>query len=158
MEEMASVDGAWEQLFAGLVALRSAWPSQEWGYDRRFQSVMSTVTTAQKQQARAACDSVFKQVFDSDAIAGAPPGPRALADQYGGVRPGQLLMWNGEPHLPGAFGLWWPWGDGKSVSLRIGLHDVDAPKVRYPRLRDVFGVPQAPPGQGGHGASARSHT
>jgi hypothetical protein len=43
------------------------------------------------------------------------------------------------------FGLWWPWGDGSTVSLRIGLHDVDLPKQRYPRLRDVFGIPQAPP-------------
>ncbi|HVR63061.1 MAG TPA: hypothetical protein VMU50_14260 [Polyangia bacterium] len=152
---MASVEGAWEQVFAGLAALRGAWPSQEWGYDRRFQSVMSTITTADKQRARAACDSLFKSVFDSAAIVGAPPGPRALADQYGGVRSGQLLLWNGEAGKPGAFGLWWPWGDGQSVSLRVGLHDVDLPKTRYPKLRDVFSVPQAPPG---HGWSERSHS
>jgi hypothetical protein len=29
------------------------------------------------------------------------------------------------------------------VSLRIGLHDLDLPKERYPRLRDIFGIPQA---------------
>jgi len=40
--------------------------------------------------------------------------------------------------------LWWPWGDGTTVTLRIGLHGLDQPKVRYPRLRDVFGIPQAP--------------
>jgi hypothetical protein len=34
------------------------------------------------------------------------------------------------------------------VSLRIGLHDIDLPKVRYPKLRDIFGVPQAPPPPG----------
>jgi hypothetical protein len=28
--------------------------------------------------------------------------------------------------------------------LRVGLHGLDQPKVRYPRLRDVFGIPQAP--------------
>ena len=28
-------------------------------------------------------------------------------------------------------------------TLRVGLHDVDLPKERYPKLRDLFGIPQA---------------
>ena len=68
---------------------------------------------------------------------------RTLAESCGGLRASQLMFWGGADG-PGAFGLWWPWGDGTTVSLRIGLHDVDVPKQRYPRLRDVFGIPQAP--------------
>jgi hypothetical protein len=36
--------------------------------------------------------------------------------------------------------LWWPWGDGTTTSLRIGLADVDPASSRYARFRDVFGV------------------
>jgi hypothetical protein len=77
-------------------------------------------------------------------LATAPAPIKALADACGGLRAAQLLLWGGGVDAPGAFGLWWPWGDGTTVSLRIGLHDVDAPKQRYPRLRDIFGIPQAP--------------
>jgi hypothetical protein len=69
---------------------------------------------------------------------------RKLAEGCGGVRASQQLLWGGAPGASGAFGLWWPWADGKTVSLRIGLHDVDLPKERYPRLRDIFGIPQSP--------------
>ena len=69
---------------------------------------------------------------------------RALAETCGGLRASQELLWGGGGEGAGAFGLWWPWGDGTTVTLRIGLHDIDQPKVRYPRLRDVFGIPQAP--------------
>ncbi|HEY2903437.1 MAG TPA: hypothetical protein VGL59_22825 [Polyangia bacterium] len=142
---MASAEALWEKLFVDLMKVRAGWPAPEWGYDRRMKCVMSTIEMTQKNLAQAAYAGVLPLVFDSVTLAQAPAAPRALADEYGGVRPGQLLLWGGEPGAPGVFGLWWPWGDGKSVSLRIGLHDIDAPKVRYPSLRDAFGVPQAPP-------------
>ena len=142
---MSSVEALWDNLFSGLEKLRAAWPAPEWGYDRRFKCVMSTITILQQTEARAACADALPLVFDATSMATAPAGARALAEQYGGVRSGQLLLWGGDEGAPGAFGLWWPWGDGKSVSLRIGLHDIDSPKVRYPQLRDAFGVPQAPP-------------
>jgi hypothetical protein len=141
---MVGAEAQWESLFAGLEKLRTAWPSAEWGYDRRFKCVMSTITIDQQAEARAASAGILPLSFGADTLAGAPPGARALAEQYGGVRSGQLLFWGGESGAPGAFGLWWPWGDGKSISLRIGLHDVDTPKVRYPQLRELFGIPQAP--------------
>lgn len=84
--------------------------------------------------------------WSAQSVAEAPDEVRALVDRCGGLRASQLLFWGGAVGGAGAFGLWWPWGDGTTVSLRIGLHDVDAPKERYPRLRDVFGIPQAPPG------------
>ena len=38
-----------------------------------------------------------------------------------------------------AYGLWWPWGDGVTISLRIGL-DIGVMDEPYPRFREVFGV------------------
>ena len=134
---MGNSDEAWESLFAALARLRASWPSQDWSYDRRLKCVASSIPLAREADARTAM---------AEALPGAGEGQRALVEKCGGLRATQVLFWGGGDDAAGAFGLWWPWGDGTTVSLRIGLHDVDIPKERYPRLRDVFGIPQAPGG------------
>ena len=122
---MADPNEVWEQIFSSLAQLRDRWPATDWSYDRRLKCVASSIPLARESDARAAMAD-------------------ALPNSCGGLRASQLLFWGGsvQEDEPGAFGLWWPWGDGTTVSLRIGLHDVDIPKERYPRLRDVFGIPQ----------------
>jgi hypothetical protein len=141
---MAGADEAWDQLFSKLERLRAAWPDRVWSYDRRFKCVVSSVSTAHDAAVRAAIAELLTSSFTAESLAAAPEAVRALANQCGGLRPSQLLLWGGTAGAPGVFGLWWPWGDGSTLSLRIGLHDVDAPKQRYPRLRDIFGIPQPP--------------
>jgi hypothetical protein len=140
---MASVDEQWQELFQALERLKSKWPGSEWSYDRRLRCVASSIPMSQAPAARAAMAEVLSTSWTSQTLAEAPDAVRKLADGCGGVRAAQLLFWGGAPGAPGAFGLWWPWGDGTTVSLRIGLHDLDQPKERYPRLRDIFGIPQA---------------
>ena len=40
----------------------------------------------------------------------------------------------------GLYGLWWPWGGGEKITLRIGLLDLDAAADPFPRARALFGV------------------
>jgi hypothetical protein len=141
---MATVDEQWQVLFQALERLKSKWPSQEWSYDRRLKCVASSIPMTQEPAARAAIGEVLPTSWTAQTLATAPDDVRKLAEGCGGVRSSQLLFWGGAAGAPGAFGLWWPWGDGTTVSLRIGLHDLDQPKERYPRLRDIFGIPQAP--------------
>jgi hypothetical protein len=143
---MANASEAWDSVFGALERLRVQWPSRDWNYDRRLRCVASSIPLAREADARAAMAEVLPVSFSADTLAGASEGQRALVEKCGGLRATQLLCWGGGDDAPGAFGLWWPWGDGTTVSLRIGLHDVDIPKERYPRLRDVFGIPQAPGG------------
>jgi hypothetical protein len=147
---MVSSEEVWQEVFAGLERLRGRWPSPDWIYDRRLKCVASSVplnNQAILTEARAAIAEVLPTSWSAATLGEAPEEVRALADRCGGLRSSQLLFWAGAqdgPGSPGPFGLWWPWGDGTTVSLRVGLHDVDAPKERYPRLRDIFGIPQAP--------------
>src|SRR5262245_28120000 len=135
---------AWDPIFAALEGLKARWPSPDWTYDRRLKCVASSIPLAREAAARAARADALPAWFSEETLATAGEGVRALVDRCGGLRAAQLVCWSGGEAAPGAFGLWWPWGDGATVSLRIGLHDVDVPKQRYPRLRDVFGIPQAP--------------
>jgi hypothetical protein len=143
---MANLSEAWDPVFAALERLRGAWPARDWMYDRRLKCVASSIPLAREPEARAAMGEVMPVSFSVDTLATASAGQRDLVEKCGGLRANQLLFWGGGDDAPGVFGLWWPWGDGTTVSLRIGLHDVDVPKERYPRLRDVFGIPQAPGG------------
>ena len=143
---MGNSDEAWEAVFAALSRLRAVWPSQDWSYDRRLKCVSSSIPLTREADARAAMAEALPKSFSVETLATAGEGQRALVEKCGGLRASQLLFWGGGDDAAGAFGLWWPWGDGTTVSLRIGLHDVDVPKERYPRLRDVFGIPQAPGG------------
>jgi hypothetical protein len=143
---MANLSEAWDPVFAALERLRAAWPARDWMYDRRLKCVASSIPLAREADARAAMAEVLPVSFSVDTLATASAGHRDLVEKCGGLRANQLLFWGGADDAPGVFGLWWPWGDGTTVSLRIGLHDVDVPKERYPRLRDVFGIPQAPGG------------
>jgi hypothetical protein len=138
---VAPPDETWDALFEALVRLRDRWPAQEWSYDRRMKCVVSSIPKAKVAAAEAAIADAFPLSWTAAALAAAPDGPRATAEACGGLRASQKIYWGGA--TLGAFGLWWPWGDGNTISLRVGLHDVDLPKERYPQLRDVFGIPQA---------------
>jgi hypothetical protein len=142
---MPTPDEAWDSVFGSLERLRARWPSSDWSYDRRLKCVASSIPLSGEAAARAAFADVLPGVWSSETLPGAAPGVRTLIEGSGGLRASQQLLWGGEADGPGAFGLWWPWGDGTTVTLRIGLHGVDLPKQRYPRLRDTFGIPQAGP-------------
>jgi hypothetical protein len=134
---------SWDAVFSSLAELRRRWPVTEWTYDRRLKCVASSIPLTREADARDAMSIVLPKSWSVETLPTAPDDARALVEKCGGLRAAQLLFWGGDPGQPGAFGLWWPWGDGTTVSLRIGLHDIDLPKERYPRLRDVFDIPQA---------------
>jgi hypothetical protein len=140
---MSNPDDAWVSLFEALERLRDRWPEGEWTYDRRLKCVVSSFPVGREAEARAAMAEVLPTGYSAGTLASAPENVQLQAAASGGLRAAQMLFWGGDVAAPGAFGLWWPWGDGTAISLRIGLHDVDVPKQRYPRLRDVFGIPQA---------------
>ncbi|HEY6477815.1 MAG TPA: hypothetical protein VI456_14665 [Polyangia bacterium] len=139
----ASIEASWEAVWSTLARLRERWPSSEWTYDRRLRCVASSIPLAGAEAARAVYAEAFPTAWTAEKLGGAPAAVQALAETCGGLRAAQQLLWGGDADGPGAFGLWWPWGDGTTVTLRIGLHGLDQPKVRYPRLRDLFGIPQA---------------
>ena len=138
---MESASTSWEAVFEALIQLRDKWPDPSWTYDRRLKCVVASIPIEQGAAAEAAIALAMPASWTGESLTAAPASTQATATACGGLRAGQKILWDGAAQ--GAFGLWWPWGDGKTVSLRIGLHDVDAPKERYPRLRDVFGIPQA---------------
>ncbi len=137
---MSSLPTEWQSIFAALETFHAHWPAKDWSYDHRLRCVTSVIESSQAAEARVSLNQLTPAEYSATTIGTAPDAVRAVADKSGGLRGGQLMLWNGAPGAAGVFGLWWPWGDGSSVSLRVGLHDIDLPKERYPKLREIFGI------------------
>jgi hypothetical protein len=130
----------WQPLLDRLTKLRAAWPGGGWGWDARFKCVSASFGKEIVIRVRDAMSGVLTTEWSSTNIDKAPGDVRALSTKYGGVRTGQFLF-SGEP-VAGMFlfGLWWPWGDGATISLRVGVANSDRPVELFPKVRAVFGV------------------
>jgi hypothetical protein len=131
---------ALESLFAALKDLRAAWPSRGFSWDTRMTCVTSSINAEIQAKARTALAVALPTEWTSTSIAQAPPGLRDLAERTGGLRSGQLLLVSLPAGSTYAYGLWWPWGDGITTSVRIGLGGSGATNDAQQRLRDAFGV------------------
>jgi hypothetical protein len=137
---MSRWNDAWQPLYDGMARLKSKWPTRGWSWDTRLGCVTSSFTTEQEPMAKVAVREVLVNEWTSATIARAPQNVRDVAERSGGVRSGQLVLSAGPYAGLTAFGLWWPWGDGETVSLRVGLCDVDPNREPQAKFRDVFGV------------------
>ena len=131
---------AWQPLFDSLGRMRAAWPTRGWSWDPRLFCVTSSFTTEQEPQARKATQIALQNEWNAATIVRGPQQLRDVVDRSGGVRQGQLVLSTGPINGLLVFGLWWPWGDAETVSLRVGLADVDPTREPSHRFRDVFGV------------------
>lgn len=126
---------AWQPLLDSLARLREGWPPEAWSWDGRFSTIASSFDKELEPQVRAAAVHVFPRGWTASSLDTAPPEMRALAERTG-MRAGQRLLAGDN----GLYGLWWPWGGGARITLRIGIMDVDARTDPFPQVIALFGV------------------
>jgi hypothetical protein len=102
--------------------------------------VTSSFSVELTAEARRAAAMALVSEWTSTTIQRAPPALRDLAERVGGLRSGQMMLVSAEAGRTFGYGLWWPWGDGMTTSMRIGLGGTDVSSDVLQRLRDVFGV------------------
>lgn len=131
---------SWQAMFDGLARMKASWPTRGWSWDPRLLCCTSSFTTEQEPAARQAVTLALPTEYTSATIARAPQQLRDVTERAGGVRAGQIVLSNGPINGLLVYGLWWPWGDGETVSLRVGLAEVDPNREPSLKFRDVFGV------------------
>jgi hypothetical protein len=134
------VGDAWSLLFGALRELRSTWPSRGWSWDTRLSCVTSSFNVELDAKARAAVTVALSTEWTAATIQRASPPIRDLAERTGGLRAGQFIFTSASIGANFAYGLWWPWGDAMTTSLRVGLGGSGLREDAFQRLRDVFGV------------------
>lgn len=111
-------------ILSRLPGLAHEWPGQPWVWDLRFTCAICHCSTSRTEAVREALFATMPDLYDHARLGEAPQGVRDIVRASGGLRPGQHL-YCGDPLPDGGypFALWWPWGDGSTVSIRVGIAD-----------------------------------
>ena len=138
---MTTVPQPWQPLLDALAQLKAGWPGVGWTWDGRFRCVSSSFDKKVAPRVLEVTAAMLGAQWTATNIGGAPADVRAQADRCGGVRAGQMLL-AGDDVVAGMrlYALWWPWGDGATISLRVGVANSDRPNELFPELRALFGV------------------
>lgn len=91
-----------------------------WQWDGRFQTALAQISIAEKDGIRSTLESHLGTAWDSANIDKAPEAVRRTIGQLGGIMAGQLFYAAGLAQEGLVFCAWWPWGNGRTISLRIG--------------------------------------
>ncbi len=136
---MAETEEDWKPVLDKLELLKNAWPNQAWTWDQRFAMMSSSFAKELEPQARASAALALPSSWDAKTLATAPASLRELCEATGGLRARQALLAGRAGDLV-LWGLWWPWGDGTTITLRLGLGDYETMEPPYPAVRTLFGV------------------
>jgi hypothetical protein len=130
----------WQPILDRLSQLRGAWPAGDWTWDHRFKCATSSLSAEAALKAKSVLLGAVPAEWDAASFACAPEAVRGLAERCGELRPGQALLTADPVADLTLFAMWWPWGDGTKISIRIGVANSDRSKELYPLMRTLFGI------------------
>ena len=107
-----------------------------WEWDDRFGTVVLAFDSAEEQEILTALTETLVSAWTGSDIGTAPERVQQLADACGGLNPGQRFLHTDAEQPFVLFGMWWPWGNGKTISLRIGCTEDGLGE----QLRSWFGI------------------
>ena len=90
-----------------------------WKWDSRFETVLAEFGTDDKDSIRAILERYLGITWDSSTIDNAPDIVQTINGNLGGLMSGQLLFTSDPDRDAFIFCAWWPWGDGKTISIRL---------------------------------------
>jgi len=90
-----------------------------WKWDSRLETVLAEFGAGKKDDIRAILERFLPMAWDSLNIDNAPDIVQTIPGHLGGLWPGQQLFTSDSKGDALIFCAWWPWGDGKTISIRI---------------------------------------
>jgi hypothetical protein len=99
--------------------LSASWGVLSWKWDQQFEALLAEFSTDKRDELRSILERDFSNVWDSTNIREAPDIVKMFNNNFGGLRSGQLLFTTDPSQDVFICGAWWPWGDGRTISLRI---------------------------------------
>lgn len=103
-------------------AVIEAFPGAEWEYDERFITALYCYESAKSGQVKAVLTEMFENGWDYKSYKKGGKTVKKLVKELSGLKKEQALHTSGEELL--IYAVLWPWGDGTTISLRIGLYSL----------------------------------
>ncbi len=105
-----------------------------WKWDRSFQALLSEIPPEDQNKIRSILKQHFNRQYDKKTIRKAPDSFRTIAGQFGDLRSGQILFSSDPEDSVLIFAAWWPWADGKRISIRLASPDPEAKAPKKPGI------------------------
>jgi hypothetical protein len=115
-----------------------------WKWDSRFETVLAEFSVDDKDSVRPVLDRYLSVTWDRSNIKKAPGSVQIVNSKLGGLMRGQLLFTSDPNQDAFMFCAWWPWGDGKTISIRLApsykepLGSEKAEQIKL--LKGLFGI------------------
>jgi len=93
----------------------------EWKWDGRFGTVVAEFPLDKKASVFGVLDRYLTSRWDSASIEDAPEIVKKIQEHLGGLMAGQLLLLSDPDAKLLVYCAWWPWGNGQTISIRVGL-------------------------------------
>ncbi len=116
----------------------------KWKWDSRFETILSEFDVKDTDTIKLKLSRQMDIEWNSENTGGAPELIQIIIDYFGGLNPDQILF-TSDPDVDGILlCAWWPWGNGKTVSIRMAvfadsLSDEENDKLTL-IFRNWFGV------------------
>ena len=91
-----------------------------WQWDSRFATALAEISIEEKDSIGKTLENHLGTAWTSGTIDTAPESVQRILFRLGGIMPGQLLYTAGLPRDGIVFCAWWPWGNGQTISIRLG--------------------------------------
>lgn len=91
-----------------------------WRWDERFKMPLAEINKADKGSLEAMLEDYFGTPWNKKTVETAPETIQKILVPMGGLMPSQLLYVSGLQQEGIIFCAWWPWGNGQTISVRIG--------------------------------------
>ncbi len=91
----------------------------KWKWDDRFQTALAEFGIDNEENVHGILEKYFKNIWDSSNIGSAPDNIRAVINEMGGLKAGQLLFTSEAIEDTFIYCVLWPWGNQKTISIRI---------------------------------------
>ena len=115
-----------------------------WGWDDYLGATLAVFPSSDAAKVAAILEKALPSSWDVKTASQASAPAKAQIDSMGGLRAGQRFFASDVDHGAAVFAAWWPWGDGKKVSLRVGTVYPGAPATEVAELtkelRSWFGI------------------
>ncbi len=90
-----------------------------WKWDDRFECLLSEFRANGQDKVRAVMQRHLTSTWEVANIGGAPDVVQFINSHFGGFRAGQILFTSDQSQNDLIYCSWWPWGDGKTISIRF---------------------------------------
>lgn len=98
-----------------------------WEWDSRFEAALALFPNEKKDEIGTILENHLGSSWDNSTIDRAPESVQRVLIRLGGIMHSQLLYAAALPQEGIIFCAWWPWGNGRTISIRLGTNPKGLP-------------------------------